>query len=430
MREQDVFLLKLFFFTCTLGYGQSFHGLGSSMYGGIQGVVYNPGQIATSPYKMDFNVVSIYSILGSDYSEISIAEGVSLRGGFDFREGKTNPKDDNNFYKNVDVMGPSAMIQFKDQQFVGLYTRVRGIFNLNNINGALLESVKEDFTELTDFKTSSENFSATLNVWGEAGLVYGYLIENVNYTIGLGGTVKYLQGAGSIHTFSSELETSYIAEEEMLTTSGDFMYGSTVDFESDNVEFDSFEQGFGFDVGMVFESHYILGRNDRLFRMGAAITDMGRIKYPEVETSIYDINTTVSTNIFNGDDVKMILDDNYDSEVIVTSQKIKLPTALHLFADYELPQDFYLGIESSISLRSSKRSNTSRIANYVTINPRMESKWLSIFSPVTFQQHTNLSWGLGLRMGYVILASESLLSNILSSSKTSDVYIAVKFPVF
>jgi hypothetical protein len=55
---------------------------------------------------------------------------------------------------------------------------------------------------------------------------------------------------------------------------------------------------------------------------------------------------------------------------------------------------------------------------------------MSVYSPITLQQHTGFSWGIGLRIGIVVLGSESFLSNVLFSSKTNDIFVGVRVPFY
>jgi len=430
MRNQK---LKIFA-ACLLVYSfspaQSFHGFGSSTYGGVHNVVYNPALIVSLPNKIDINVFSVYSVIGSDYSFVNIGDGIGFREGFQFGKDKNFPKNDNNFYRNVDVLGPAFMLRLNKNSAFGIYSRVRGIFNVNNLNGRLLENADDGFDENEDFTTSSKDFSGTIHAWGEVGLSYGFQVDKFNYSLAFGVTVKYLQGAGSIFASSPSIETDYRLENNTLTTKGELLYGYTPGFESNKINFNSLTAGYGFDVGFVFEIKNIDFLWGKTLRVGVSINDLGSIKYKNTITTLYDLNKTVFADIFEEDDFKKILNQAYDGKVEIVDQKIKLPTTTRLFADLDIAKELFVGFESSISLVRKKRANSNRIYNYFTLNPRLEKKWISVYSPITLQQHTGLSWGIGFRVGIVVLGSESFLSNVISSSKTNDVYVGVRVPIY
>ncbi|MBX2827920.1 MAG: hypothetical protein KTR22_07140, partial [Flavobacteriaceae bacterium] len=90
-KTNHILFVKAVFITIVFGHiqksmAQSFHGLGSSRYGGVQNVVFNPALISAQENKYSFHVLSIYSALGSDYSAIEFGEGVGIRQGFQYND--------------------------------------------------------------------------------------------------------------------------------------------------------------------------------------------------------------------------------------------------------------------------------------------------------------------------------------------------------
>ncbi|MBN4084757.1 hypothetical protein JYT89_00280 [Flavobacteriaceae bacterium AH-315-B10] len=166
-------------------------------------------------------------------------------------------------------------------------------------------------------------------------------------------------------------------------------------------------------------------------KIGASITDIGSINYKESELTQYDLNQTVNTAIFDEEDTEQILEDNYNGVTTSKSVKISLPTSLNLLIDYKIKNKLFVSLSSLISLNSDSKATSNRNINAVTIAPRLETKWLSIYSPVSFRQYGDLSWGAGFRFGPLIVGSGSVLTNLLSnSSKTTDVYVGLKVPIY
>jgi len=430
MKKQKLTIFIASVLAYSFSLAQSFHGFGSSTYGGVHNVVYNPALIVSLPNKIDISIFSAYSVIGSDYSFVKFGDGIGFREGFQFGNDKNTPKDDNNFYRNVDVLGPAFMLQLNKNSALGIHSRVRGIFNVNNLNGRLLENADDGFDEDADFTTTSRDFSAAIHAWGEVGLSYGFQIHKFNYSLAFGATIKYLQGAGSLFASSPSIETDYKLENNILTTKGELLFGFTPGFESNKINFNSLTGGYGFDIGLVFESKHVDILWGKTLRVGVSINDFGSIKYKNTITTLYDLNKAVFADIYEEDDFKKILNQAYDGKTETVDQKIKLPTSAHFFVDFDIAKELFVGFESSISLVNKKRTTSNRIYNYFTLNPRLEKKWMSIYSPITLQQHTGLSWGLGLRIGIVVLGSESFLSNVIFSSKTNDVFVGVRVPIY
>jgi len=430
MKYKQFRLLLFYLLSYASGQAQSLNGLGSSTYGGIQNVVYNPALIVSMPNRIDINVFSTYSVIGSDYSFVKFGDGIGFKEGFQFGNDNNSPKEDNNFYRNVDVMGPSYLMRLNENSAIGISSRVRGIFNVNNLNGRLLENADDGFNEDEDFTTVSKDFSGTIHAWGELGLTYGFQIHKLNYSMTFGATVKYLQGAGSIFASSPSIASDYRVANNTLATEGELIFGYTPSFESNKVNFNSLSGGFGFDIGMVFESEHMDTFPGKNLRLGISVHDIGGVKYKKTITSVYDLDKTVFASIYNEDDFKVILNQAYERTTEIVDKRINLPATVHLFADVDLTSEIFVGFESSISLVGRKKLNSNRIYNYFTLNPRLEKKWMSLYSPITLQQHTGLSWGVGLRLGIVVLGSNSFLSNVLFSSRTNDIFVSVRVPIY
>jgi len=428
IQKLTIFVALLLFYSFSSA--QSFHGFGSSTYGGIHNVVFNPALILSLPNKIDINIFSANSIIGSDYSFVKFGDGIGFKEGFQFGDDRNTPKDDNTFYRNVDVVGPAFMLRLNENSAIGIHSRIRGLFNLNNINGRLLENAEDGFGEDEDFTTSSKDFSATIHAWRELGLTYGLQVHKHNYSLAFGATLKYVQGAGSIFASSPSIDTDYRAENETLATTGELVFGFTPGFETNKINFNNVTGGYSFDIGIVFESKHVDFLWGKTLRMGISLNDFGRIKYKNTNRSTYDINKTVFARIYDEDDFRVILNQAYDKKIEIVDQKIKLPTTIRLFSDFDINEELFIGLESSLSLVGKKKVNSNRIYNYFTINPRLEKKWLSLYSPITLQQHTGLSWGMGIRVGIVVLGSETFLSNVLFSSKSNDVFVGVRVPIY
>ena len=91
----------------------------------------------------------------------------------------------------------------------------------------------------------------------------------------------------------------------------------------------------------------------------------------------------------------------------------------------------YISLQTNLSLVKKNSTHSNSIINSVTLAPRLETKWFSLYSPVSFREYGDLAWGAGLRFGPLMIGSGSMLSNLLSdSSKTTDAYIGLKIPLY
>ncbi|WP_373396923.1 hypothetical protein V8V91_20130 [Algoriphagus halophilus] len=147
---------------------------------------------------------------------------------------------------------------------------------------------------------------------------------------------------------------------------------------------------------------------------------------------MYNLNATINAIEFENKSLEQVLEDNFSSVETLDKVKLSLPTALQVFGDYAINNKFYVSAHGSIAILKDGEIPVSKIINTLTITPRFEAKWLSVYSPIGFREYNSqVSWGLGLRAGPVILGSGSIFTNLMSkTSSSTDLYIGLKVPLY
>ncbi|HEA20430.1 MAG TPA: hypothetical protein ENH87_05880 [Pricia antarctica] len=434
------FRLGLIIFPLGLS-AQSYIGQTMDNYAGLHAIAVNPANAYDSPFRTDINLVSVSGFAGSDFISLSFSDLLDSGGEFDFdSDAMRHPSNNNHFFTNVDVLGPSFMFNVGEKQSFGLTTRVRGLFNLNNIDGNLYEQISDGFDIADDFDFDSSELNSTLHAFAEVGITYGREIFRTQDQFIKGGiTLKYLQGAGGGFFNSPGLSGSYSSLANNLDTEGTISYGNTPGYESGDFDSGNLAAGFGADIGAVYEYRKRIMDNkvqgtraqQYKFKLALSITDIGSINYKNSENTIYDASGGVNAAEFEIKDADEVLEDNFPSTTTTGDQKIALPTAFQVMADYYFGSRIYLGMHTGISMHNSAKSNTNTIINTMTIAPRFESKWFSIYSPLGLRQYGDFSWGLGMRVGPLTLGSGSILTNLVSDkSKNADIYVGLKIPFY
>jgi len=288
---------------CIAGYttleAQSYVGFDVDNYAGVHGLISNPSNVVDSRLKTDINLFSASAFGGSDYFGINLGDVIKSEDGFDFdTDAEKSPTNANNFFLNVDVLGPSFMFNLSPKSSIGVMSRVRAFMNINNINGELYETVADDFEDDDTFDFDLQNLSGTIHAWAEVGLVYGrILVDNEKSFLKGGVTLKYLQGAGSLFLSSPGLVGRYDGVNEELTTSGYLNYGTTQDFDNSEISIDNLGTGFGADIGFTYEfrngdkqdSQTTRHLNKYKLKIGASITDIGSIGYDDTTVTAYNL---------------------------------------------------------------------------------------------------------------------------------------------
>ncbi len=406
---------------------------------GIHGVTYNPSSIVGSKLRADINLFSVSVFGGSDYFGINAGDLISSSDGFDFDEDSEKfPSNNNNFVVNVDVLGPSFMLNLNKRSSIGLISRVRANFNLNDISGELYEVLSDDFESNDDIAFDSENLRGTVHAWAEIGLAYGrILMDKPNHLLKGGVTLKYLQGAGSAFVNSPGLKGTFSGSADILTSEGELNYGTTEGFDSDDIDFNNITGSFGLDIGFTYQWHpsrasdSIPSHKDPYkLKIGVSVTDIGSISYDNTSIKNYNLNGTVDTSTYDGD-FEEFLDNNYPSSETDGKAKIKLPTALHLLVDYRLTKKWFVSAQADLSLVKEATLLSNSVINTFILAPRLETRWFSFYAPLSFREYGDIAFGGGIRFGPLTVGSGSVFTNLLSdSSKTTDVYLGFKIPLY
>lgn len=448
MHSKNTLLSILLLFSVYMLRAQSYEGLLTDNYNGVHGVLSNPANIADSRLKLDINLIGVSAFFGNNYLSATLGDAFNdIDKTFD--DAKTTPKSNNFIAANLDILGPSAMLSLSEKHSVALYTRARIFANVDDIDGSTIDK-EGGFDENEDFSINEGDLSGELNLWTEIGATYARILMDKDEHFLKGGlTLKYLSGIHHAYLNGSEITVDYNAATEEVATNGTLTHG--YDVGGDDSLGDAFNfgesTGLGADIGFVYEwrpdhedqklvdlnGNKISNRgiNKYKLKFGASITDIGSINNKGGEQQTYDLNKVQSIDNFEGDDLEDALKDNFDAiGGLQESSKTGLPTALHANVDWNIYSKFYLNLNSDISLRGENKLNTHHIQNQVSLTPRLETAWLSIYSPISLMREIGFRWGAGLRAGPFYLGSGSILTSIFGQTKSLDVYAGLKVPIY
>jgi len=449
----------LFFFLLSSIYieAQSYIGYLTDNYSGVNSVISNPSNIVDSRLKTDINLIGASTIIGNDYYGVNVLDAIKDDYDFDLDAIKS-PSNNNNIGLYQDILGPSFMFNLNRKSSIAIFTRVRSVVNINEINGNTIDAIDDDETD--DFSVNEGDFGAFGQAWGEIGLAYARVFMNKEQHFLKGGvSFKYLQGVGSGYVYGNNVNLDYDADGTDLgggettgsvNSTGEITFGRFENFDNDNYDYELPKAtGFGIDLGFVYEwrpnhadyvktnangdSYTLKHKNKYKLKLGLSITDLGSINYKDGVEDVYDItNNGVSEEDINeAEDIDDILNSLYTQTQTNGSYKTNLPTALHFNADWNFSGKFYLNFNTDLALTQKGKENTSSIMNVISLTPRFESRWLGFYVPMSVVEYNGFQVGAGLRLGSLYLGSGSVLS-VLSNDDTkgADVYAGFKIPVY
>lgn len=433
-------LLCCFLGSIFYGRSQSYFGFRDDNYAGIQGALFNPSVIVDSKYRADVTVFSASGTGQNDLYGINFAE--ALDGNYDLAtEARKNIKSNNNGNFNFDILGPSVMLTLNERHSVALYSRLRSVTNLSNVNGELVDEVNQEFDASKSFMISGGNPNGVTNSWAEIGAGYAtVLLDDDEHFIKGGLTVKYLMAGVNGYINGSDLSVAYNKNANPLLSeyysTGTLRTSASYDYENgEDPKLDMTSAGVGLDLGFTYEyrtnCHTCVG-NRYKFKTAFSVTDIGKLNYKNTVENTYNLNGRVTQNdIENADDIFEFFDANYTKVSSKRGIKANLPTALHTNFDWNIDNKFYLNLSGDFGLVNADKINATTIANSVTFTPRYETRQFSFYLPVTWMEYSGTQVGTGFRAGPLFVGSGSLISNLFSnSSKAVNLYVGLKLPIY
>ena len=433
-------------FYCFLGSifyvnGQSYFGFRDDNYAGIQGALFNPSSIVDSKYKADVTVFSVSATGQNDLYGVNFAE--ALGAGYDFEtQGGKNIKTNNRGNFNVDILGPSFMMNITPRHSIALFTRVRSITSLVNVNGTLIDELNQDTDASNSFSITGGNPNGVSNSWAEIGAGYGtILLDDDRHFIKGGITLKYLMAGTNGYINGNNLSVTFNKNDsdpalsEYYST-GTLRTSASYDYENgEDPKFDASSAGLGIDIGFTYEyrtnCHTCEG-NRYKFKTAVAVTDIGKLNYKNAIENTYNLTGSVTQDdIDNAGDIFEFFDTNYTKTSSGKGVKANLPTALHTNFDWNINNKFYLNLSGDFGLVNAEKINATAIANSVTFTPRYEIRQFSFYIPVTWMEYSGTQIGTGFRVGPLFIGSGSLVSNLFSNnSKACNLYVGLKLPIY
>ena len=404
-------------------------------------MLFNPSSILDSQYNTDVTLFSVSATAQNDLYGVNFAN--LLEGGYDLdTEASKNFKTNNRGNFNIDILGPSFMMNITPNHSIALFSRVRSLTNLVDVNGELVDEVNKDIDVSESFLITGGNPNAVSNSWAEIGASFGtVLLDRDEHFIKGGITLKYLMAGTNGYINGNNLSVAFNKNDvnpalsEYYST-GTLRTSASYDYENGkDPEFNATSAGLGIDLGFTYEyrtnCHTCIG-NRYKFKTAIAITDIGKLNYKDAIENTYDLTGSVTQDdIDNAGDIFEFFDTNYTKISSRKGIKANLPTALHTNFDWNINNKFYLNLSGDFGLVDAKKINATAIANSITFTPRYETRQFSFYIPVTWMEYSGTQIGTGFRAGPLFIGSGSLISNLFSNkSKAGNIYVGLKFPIY
>jgi outer membrane protein OmpA-like peptidoglycan-associated protein len=332
----------------------------------------------------------------------------------------------NNF--SFDLLNVYYEINHKNS--IGYSTRIRQFGNVDGLPRQLTAAKDSNYDDSKELNTPIDFKSLNFNqfIYNEHRFHYARVIiddKDSPHFLKAGVAYKVIMGIDATYLYADKGSFQFVDDNNSDAdfTGTSFQYGRAEKANS----FASRRNGFGIDLGVVYEyrpnrSEYLyemdgekdIERFDRkkyLYKVGASIVDIGRVRFSKDPNS-YDFNNT--GNPIDIDNISSLglgvrtsfsffkrFDKEASEGILSASNKDKfnmnLPTIFSLQGDYRFKDKIYINWTSMIPLMRRSDPNKVHLKAIQTITPRYETSDLGVMVPISFQRNAQVDLGLAAR---------------------------------
>lgn len=375
----------------------------------------------------------------------------------------------------IDVL--NFMVSINHKRSIGFQIKNRTLLNIDKASPELIRLATNewDYMKLFNLNLKDQNLNLSMNSWNEYNFAYAQVLKDDNQHFWKAGAkLKFLQGVGSFYLYTDNVEYNIQNDTTANFLTGDFDYGYSDNLggyvepeNNSNEEFSGGELfkkysnlGLGFDIGVTYEyrpdyqkykydmdNKTDLWRNDQnkyKLRLGAAINDIGGMRYKKgslsrnfrLQTGLFDLQEFDGVEGFRSLDSALIRLSNKGDVAFRNDDGeffMNLPTHANIDVDYNIWKNIYANYYMRLNLIFMKDKNTVHYPNNFAITPRWESRWWGVSVPLSYNTVSGFRYGLGLRMGPVIIGTGDINPLFAAGRDTkvngADIYFAIKVPI-
>jgi len=426
---------------------QHFAGINTSKRTGILNANLNPAELTNLSTEYEVNVLGISANVANN--KITFGDIVSGSNFDDLIFAGSEPTD---LRMDIEILGPAFAMKWGEWGF-GISSAARVRADMVDVNPALgnavsngrIDNIAQAYNILADY-----NQKAMATSWGEICFSAARNIyEDDEQKLSAGLTLKLLfpgsyanMGASD---FSGTITNNFgdVALTDAHATLNFAYSGSLANGFTNNDNYTKFFagglNGLAADVGFNYQWKSDENPDGYFLNAGLAVKNMGSLTFKDSnnEDNLYDLsisgNQALDLNQFEDvDDIEEIEDILLASGYVTLQQnnrdfKIKLPAYISAYADVNVYGDFYGTIYWQQKLNKDNNNDQIAVQNLLTITPRYSTSIFEAYLPLSFNEVSDFTAGIGFRVGGFYLGSGSILSAALGDTNQADAYVGFRF---
>lgn len=446
-------LLFIFSLLCAGSYAQEhFTGLSTSRRVGVVNGFVNPAEYANIATHFEVNVFNFSMNVANN--KISFGDIVS---GDDFDNLIFQPGEPTNLRLDAQILGPGLAMKVNKWAFA-ITTAANVKADMVDVDVALGNAVTNGnlpgIIATYDINANNNQRVSALS-WGEIGLSGAReIFSNEEHKITGGVTFKLLFPGSyanvAIEGFTGEIDN--IADQVYLNDAYarvNVTYSGSLENDfTDSSNFTKFFagglNGFGADLGVNYQWKNPADNTVKL-NAGISVRNLGKMTFKDDnnESNQYILDVPDNANPADGlhlnqfEDAESIRD---IENILNTSPyfnqfssnrdfKVNMPTMFTAYADFNLIGGLYLSAYTQQKMNEDNKNEQITVQNIVSATPRYSTKWFEAYVPLSHNEVSGFTAGIGFRVGGFFIGSGSILSAAISDTHQADAYFGFRFGI-
>lgn len=433
---------------------EHFAGINTSRRTGLINSTINPAELANLKTKYEASIFSF----SANVSNNKLSFGDLVGGGGDFEDMLFSGNEPVNANVDAEIYGPGFAFKIEKWAFaITSSAKVKAtITDVDTSLGRALTNNSDAINIVTDYITAGSNQRVSGTSWGEIGFsVARDVFENDQHKFAAGATFKLIFPGSYANVSADEFNgevglgaTEYPGDIVLRNANANINVaysGSLADGFTDAGNFTDFFagglNGSAVDLGVNYQWKDTNSSDEGAYKInaGLSVRNLGSMTFKDDNnvSQNYSLQTTgleeFSLSQFEGvDDLKeieAILDNDPHVEGGTTNRdfKVKNPALLSTYADFKIYERWY--VTGFLQQRLSDTDKNDQIVsqNVFTVTPRYSAGWFEAYVPLSDNEISGFTAGVGVRLGGFYIGSGSALSAIVSDTNQADAYMGFRF---
>lgn len=438
--------------TNTLYSQEHFSGISTSKRVGLLNAANNPAELVNMSTKFEVNLFNFSLAMANDKLTFDdLIKDENLEDKIFEGNGTVNLRLDAQIY------GPGFALKTEKWGF-GISSMANVKANIINIDTKLADAIQNGelsnlFTQTTIASNENQRLNAT--TWGELNFnIARNLIDLPKHKVNAGTNLRLLFPGGYANFSADNLNGTIVnnlGNTSLMNTSANIniayagALANNFDDQSNYNEF--FSQGInGFAVDLGLNYRWKDENDAKSYRLnaGLSVKNIGSMTFKSDNNlnKNYNLNIegieSLDLNQFDGvesiSELETIINNPanasyFQSTSSTEDYKVKLPTVISAYADVRITKKWFVTGSIYQKVSDDSKNDITTTQNSYSIIPRFTSGWFEAYAPLSSNEISGFTSGIGFRLAGFFVGSNSIISAMASEGKQADIYLGVRFGI-